>query len=73
MQIHLTTKITQVQVNLGLVDEADDLDVGRCFYKLDALKSTNGDEAGASAWFGAPCDHFSFFVRDELVRVSGSP
>ena len=73
MWVHLATKIARVQINLGLVNEADDLDIGRCFRELDALKSTGRDEAGASAWFGAPCNHFSFFIRDELVRVGGSP
>ena len=74
MWVHLATKIARVQINLGLVDEleADDLDVGGCFRELDALKSTGGDEAGASAWLGAPSNHFSF-VGDELVRVGRSP
>jgi len=73
MWVHLATKVARVKVDLGLVDESDDLDVGGGFYELNALESASGDETGASAGFGAPSDHFAFLVCDELVRVGRCP
>jgi hypothetical protein len=71
--IHLATIVSRLNVDLRLVDESDDLNVGGSFHELYALECTSGDETGSSAGFGAPCDHLAFCVSDDRVRISGSP
>lgn len=45
--IHLTAIVTGLYVDLGLINEADNLDIGGSFDELDASESTSGDQACA--------------------------
>jgi len=71
--VHLTTKVARVEVNLGLVDETDNLEVGGGFDELNALESVGGDEAGPPTGFGTPSNHFSFLISDEFIWIGRSP
>ena len=62
-----------MDVDEGLVDESDDLDVIWCFHKLDTFEGAGWDEAGAAAWFCAPGDFLAFCVGDEGVGVFWCP
>jgi hypothetical protein len=71
--VHLSAIVLGIDVDLGLVDEADDLNVCSGFHELYALKSAGGDETGASSGFGAPSDHLAFSVCHGLVWRGGAP
>jgi hypothetical protein len=73
MGIKLTTEIAGLKVDLGLVDEANNLNVIGSFHELDPLESASGDEAGAAARFCTPSDFFTFRVCDEGVGLCWSP
>ena len=47
MRVELATKVTIRDVDLGLVNEADDLDVGRRAHELHAGEGTLGNETRA--------------------------
>jgi hypothetical protein len=73
VRIKLSSIIVGGYVNLGLVDEANDLYVVRSLDVLDTLKSGGRDEACAMAGFGAPSDFLTFGVTDGRVRHWRSP
>ena len=73
VRVELTTVVTVLDVDLGLVNEADDLDVGGGAHELDTGEGTLGDEAGATAGLGAPSDLLTLRVGDERVLLGGSP
>jgi hypothetical protein len=71
--VHLTTKVGGVDVELGLVEVANDLNVGGGLHELHALDSASGNEACATTWFCTPGDHLSFLVGYELVWLGWAP
>jgi hypothetical protein len=73
VRIHLATIIALEDVDLGLVDEAHDLDVVRGLYELNTCQRTGGDEAGSMPGLGAPCDHGSLDVADFAPVFGGCP
>lgn len=73
MRIHLATIVSYLDIDLRLVDESDDLNVGGSFHELYALECTCGDETGPVARFGAPCDHLALCVSDDRVWIRGCP
>jgi len=73
MRIHLATKVGCRDVKLGLVDEADDLDIIRSLRELDAMKSASGDETCAVPGFGTPSNHFTLLRTDFFTRFRGTP
>lgn len=73
MGIELTAEITLLDVDLGLVHEADDLDVVGGTHELHALESTFGDKTRATAGLGAPCDLLALGVSDQRVLLWGCP
>ena len=73
MGIHLASPVIALQVNLGLVDETNDLGVVRCAHVLNALESIVRDEASAMTGLGAPGDHFPLSVGDNRVGCGWGP
>ena len=73
MGVELSSTVVRLNVDLGLVDEADDLEVAGGLHVLDTGKGTSGDDAGALAGLGAPGDLETLGVSDGLVGGRGSP
>jgi len=71
--IHLTSPVIPLQVDLGLVNEANDLGVVGCAHVLNALESIVGDETSAVTRLGAPSDHFPLSVGDSRVGCGWGP
>ena len=64
MGIELTTEIVGGQVELGLVEEGDDLEVGRGLQELDTRDGALGDKTRAAAGLCAPCDLLTLRVAN---------
>ena len=73
MRVELTTVVALLDVDLGLVNKADDLNVGGGAHELDTGEGTLGNEAGATASLGAPGDLLTLRVGDEGALLGGSP
>ena len=56
MGVHLTSRVIGSEVDLVLVNETGDLDVGRGLDELNTSQSTLGDDTGAIVGLGAPSD-----------------
>ena len=64
MGIELTTEIVGGQVELGLVEEGDDLEVGRGLQELDTRDGALGDKTRAAAGLCAPRDLLTLRVAN---------
>lgn len=73
MRVHLTSIITSKDVDLGLIDEADDLDVIGSLGVLNTLEGTSGDETSSVTGLGAPSDHDTFDVANFPTHLGGTP
>lgn len=73
VRVHLSSKVLRCNVDLGLVDEADNLDVIGGAHELHTLEGVVGDQTGTTAGLGAPCDHLAFGVGHEGVGVFRGP
>lgn len=73
VRVHLTSPVTGTDVDLGLVNETDDLDVGTSLHELDTLEGIARDQAGATPGLGTPSNHLAFVVGDDGVGVRRSP
>lgn len=73
VRVELSSVVIGLEVDLGLVNEADDLDIVRGPHVLDTLQSTRGNDASAAAWLGAPRYLFTFSVRDNRVWLGWGP
>lgn len=62
--VKLTAKVFRIQVDEGLVDEANNLDVSRGSHELNTLECARRDDPGATAGLGAPSDFFTFSIPD---------
>jgi len=71
--VHLSSPVTLQNVDLGLVDEADSLNVGRSPDPLDTGESAFRDQASAVARLGAVGDHDTLDVTDFLAVLRGTP
>jgi len=71
--VHLTSKVVLEHVDLGLVDEANDLDVVGGLHELDARQGTRGDQTGTMARLRAISDHDPFDITDFLAHIGGTP
>ena len=56
MGIHLTSGVIGGEVDVLLLDETGNLDIGRGLNELNTGQSTLGDDTGAVVWLGAPGD-----------------
>lgn len=73
MGIQLTTEVVGGQVDLGLVEECDHLDVVRGGQELNTLDGTVGNETSTVLLVRAPSDFDSLGVGDGLVGFRGRP
>ena len=71
--IHLTTVVSRGDVNLRLVDETNDLNVGRGLHELHALQRIGRDEARPTTRLRAPGDRLALGVSNDRVRLRGTP
>ena len=65
MRVELTTEIAISDIDLGLIDEADDLDVVGRAHELDALEGTLWDDASNASGLGTPRDLLALRVRNQ--------
>lgn len=73
MGIHLASSVTSDHINLGLVDEPDDLDVVGALDKLNTGESTVWDDTRAVPWLGAPSNHLSLNLSYGFTRAGWCP
>jgi hypothetical protein len=71
--IEFTTKIVRLDVDQGLIDETNNLDVIRSPHELHTLEGTSGDNTSSEFGVGAPCDFLSLSVSNQRVWLWGSP
>jgi len=73
VRVKLSSVVVRGHVNLGLVDEAVDLDVRRGHKHLNTLKSTIGNEASAVTGLCAPGNFLLLGITDSRVGDGGCP
>jgi hypothetical protein len=71
--VKLSSEVVGLKVDLGLVDETNDLNVVGCPHELNSLKSASGDKTRAVTGLGAPRDFLSFSVSDGLGTIWRGP
>lgn len=71
--IELASVVVGVEVDLGLVDEADDHDVVVGGDVLDTEEGAVGHDTGAVALLGAPGDLVGLGLADGVVGLGGRP
>jgi hypothetical protein len=71
--VHLSSPVTLEDVDLGLVDVADGLDVVGCADPLDTGQGALWDETGAVSWLSAPCHHGALDVANLTAVLGRSP
>jgi len=64
MRVKLSSEVIRGEVNEGLVDETDNLDVVGGLHELNTLKSARGDETTTVTRLGAPGDFLLFRVSN---------
>lgn len=72
-RIHLTTRVTNLDVDVLAFVQANDFKVTRSVKDLDAGESARRDDPGAMALFRAPGDRGGFSVGYGRIRCRGSP
>ena len=60
VRVKFPSRVIGGEVDLGLVDKTDDLDVVWGPHELNTLESTSGDKAGPMTRFGTPGDFLPF-------------
>ena len=73
MWVELSTKVGSLQVEHGLVEEGDNLEVGLRLEELHTLDGASGDDASATTGLGAPGDFLALSVGDRRVGLCGCP
>lgn len=73
VRIEFTSEIIGSQVDLGLVNETDDLDIVRCFHELNTLESSRWDDSGTMSRLGAPGNFELFGVTNSGWASWGCP
>ena len=71
--VELSSIVVSGEVDEGLVDETNDLDVVRSLHKLNTLKSAGGDETSAVTGLSAPGDFLLFRFSNGSGTFRGSP
>jgi hypothetical protein len=71
--VHLSSPVTLEDVDLGLVDVADGLDVGWGADPLDTGQSAFRNETGAAARLGAVCNHDTLDITHFATVIRGTP
>lgn len=73
VRVHLTSIVARDHVDLGLVNETDDLNVIGGLGVLDTVEGASGDETSTVLGLGAPCDHDTLDITNLLAIVRGGP
>lgn len=73
MRVHLASRITSNHVYLGLVHEADDLNVVGRLRELDTRNGTLRHDPGTMPGLRAPGDHLSFNFANGSAGLWRSP
>ena len=73
MGVELSSVIVGLEVDLGLVNEADDHDVVGGGDVLDTKEGTVGDDTSAMARLGAPSNFTSFTGANSVVGLAATP
>ena len=73
MGVHLSSPVTTENVDEGLVDVADSLDVVGSHHPLNTLEGVGGDETGAVAGLRAPGDHDTLDITNFTTVLRGTP
>ena len=73
MGVELSSVIVGLEVDLGLVNEADDHDVVGGGDVLDTEEGAVGDDTSAMALLGAPGDLVCLGLADGIVVLGGRP
>lgn len=71
--VHLTSPVVLEDVDLGLVDETDDLNIVGGLHELDTGQGTRGDQTGTMARLRAVGDHDTLDITDLTAHVRGTP
>ena len=71
--VELSSEVIRLEVDEGLVDKTDDLDVVWGPHKLNTLESTSGDETRAMTRLSAPRDFLLFRLTDGGGAGRGCP
>ena len=73
MGIKLSSAITGLKVDLGLVDETNDLEVAGSLHELHAGDGASRDDTGTTALLGTPSNLLTLGVTNGRVRLGGRP
>lgn len=71
--VELSSCVIGLQVDLGLVNETNDLHVIGCPHELHTLKSPSGNGTSTTARLCAPGDLLAFGIRNKGIRFGWSP
>ena len=71
--VQLSSSVIFFEVDKGLVNESNDLEVVRGPHKLNALEGAGGDETRTVTGLGAPGNFFCFRLTDGGETLTGSP
>jgi len=73
VRVQLSSIVIRLEVNEGLIDETDDLDVVWGLHELNTLESASGDKTRAMARFGTPGDCLMFSLTDGGGAIRRGP
>ncbi len=73
MGVKLSSTVIGLEVDLGLVDETNDLEVAGGLHELNTGDGTTRDDAGTASLLGAPSNLLALGVTDGGVRLGGCP
>jgi len=71
--VHLSSPVTLENVDEGLVNETNSLNVVRGPHPLDTLEGACGNETSAVTGLGAPGNHLALNVSDLSAVLGGTP
>ena len=73
MGVHFSSPVTLLDVDEGLVEETDGLNIVGGLDPLEPSESTLRNETSTVTRLGAPCNHLALNVADDATRVLGAP
>lgn len=73
MGVKLSSTVSVLDVDLGLVDETNDLNVIGSFHVLETGQGASRDDTGTTALLGAPSNFLTLGVTDGRVGLGGCP
>lgn len=73
VRVHFTSVVVSGHVNLGLVNEANDLDVVRGFQVLNTGDGFSRNKTCPATWVCTPGNHLAFYFANSLAWFWWSP